>query len=123
MNKTEILIVDSDEKTLLLALDAVSTNETWNAIGVSSDENAIEKFHQLHFDVLLLAGNTGEQEVKKLQKLFMHQQDEGIVLQYEAGQIDALPARINETLAAHKKARKPSFSVTDDAFKIKVNIQ
>lgn len=123
MNKTEILIVDGDESTLLQALDAVSGNESWNSIGVSSDENAIEKFHQFHFDVLLLAGSIGEQEARKLQKLFLHQQAHGLVVSYEPTQLNGLAGQITVALARQKASHKHSFSVTDDAFKPKVHVQ
>ncbi len=123
MNKTEILVVDTNEPSLLQALDTVSSQESWNSIGVSSDENAVEKFHQFHFDVLLLANSTGEQEARKLQKLFLHQQAHGLIITYEPTQLNGLVEQITLALAKQKASHKHSFSVTDDAFKPKVFIQ
>lgn len=123
MNKTEILVVDFNESSLLQALDAVSSNVSWNSIGVSSDENVIEKFHQFHFDVLLLANSIGEQEARKLQKLFLHQQAYGLIVTYEPTQLHEVVERVTLALNKQKAAHKYSFSVTDDAFKPKVNIQ
>lgn len=123
MNKTEILVVDTNEASLLRALDAVSNNESWNSIGVSSDENAIEKFHQFHFDVLLLADSTEEQDARKLQKLFLHQQAHGLIVTYGPAQLERLAEQIALALAKQKASHKHSFSVTDYAFKPKVHIQ
>lgn len=73
-DKTEILVVGTNEPILATVLRLLGKNDDWNATGVSSVEEAVEQCGDTVFDVLLIgAGLTDGQEAelsKRVQEIY-----------------------------------------------------
>ena len=124
--RTEILIIGKDESILQTAINLVNNDPSWAGTGASSDEEAIEKFHHHHFDVVLLTNGISEEADKKLRKIFTHQNPDIIIIQQYGGESELLQTEIREALDKQKAANKPTVSFTDDALKnagLHINIQ
>lgn len=106
MNKTEMLVIGMN--------DLLSTNKEWNVVSAAGAEDAIEKFQQRDFDVVVFANEASEDEAK-LRKLFTFQQPEIILLQ--SNNHDQVSADIKKALDKKQQQNKASFSFVDDALK------
>jgi hypothetical protein len=113
MSKTEILAIGRNEEILETVIRLINKNEEWNGTGASSDEDAIEKFHHHHIDVVLLTNGITNDEELKLRKIFILQQPDVIILQHYGGGSGLLTAEIKEALDSKAKTKKYSFSVKD----------
>ena len=126
MNKTEILVIDRNEDTMQSLIRLINNNLEWNGVGAGSDEDAIEKFHQRSFDMVLLINGNTEVEEKKLRKIFTHQNPDVIIMQHLDGDSGLLISEIEQSLDKLNKNKKPSFSFVDDALKnarLNINIE
>ena len=85
MNKTEILVIGRNDDILQSVTKLINNNLEWNGVGAGSDEDAIEKFHQRAFDMVLLTKDITEEEEKKLRKIFTHQNPNVIIMQHYNG--------------------------------------
>ncbi|HEX5025426.1 MAG TPA: hypothetical protein VFV68_09140 [Agriterribacter sp.] len=112
--KTEILIIGRNEEILETVTRLVNNNPLWSGYGVSTDEAAIEKFHQTHFDVVLLTNGLTEEEDKKLRRLFTHQYPDIIILQHYGGGSGLLYSEITEAIGQRTAANKGTVSFTDN---------
>ena len=117
MNKTEILIIGRNEEILQTVIRLVNNNPEWNGIGVCTDEEAIEKFHQRRFDIVLLTNGIADEEEKKLRKIFTHQDKDIIILQHYGGGSGLLSNEILGALHNRDAANQTSYSFNDDVFK------
>ena len=119
MYKTEILVAGSQEETLQIAVALINKQEEWKVTAASTAEDAIEKFHRFPFDVVVLTNDMSEDDSRKLRKIFMHQHQDLILLQLDAETAGSewLKNEITEALKKQKEAKKPSYSVIDDALK------
>jgi len=112
--KTEILVIGRNEEILQTVIRLVNNNPGWNGVGVSTDEAAIEKFHQHHFDVVLFTNGLTEEEDKKLRRLFTHQDSGIIILQHYGGGSGLLYSEITEAMKQQTAANKATVSFTDN---------
>ena len=92
----------------------ISTNKEWNVVAAPGTEEAIQRFQQRNFDVVVFT-NTAEADEIKLRKLFSFQQPGIIMLQNQND--DLIVTQINEELEKKQDQNKPSFSFVDDALK------
>ena len=115
--RTEILIIGRDESILQTVVRLVNNDPEWVGTGAATDEDAIEKFHHHHFDVVLLTNGIGDEEEKKLRKIFTHQDADIVIIQHYGGGSGLLQSEIREALDKRKAANKPTVSFTDDALK------
>ncbi|HTN06023.1 hypothetical protein [Agriterribacter sp.] len=115
--RTEILIIGRDESILQTVVRLVNNDPSWAGTGTTSDEEAIEKFHQHHFDVVLLTNGISEEADKKLRKIFTHQNPGIIIIQHYGGGSGLLQSEIREALDQRSAENKPTVSITDDALK------
>jgi DNA-binding NtrC family response regulator len=115
MNKTDILIFGRSDE-LQTTVGQINNNTQWRSVGVSAVEEAIEKFHQHSFDVVVLT-NVNEGEKRKLLKVFTHQHPDIIIVQYQDADRSPLPLKIQEALDERQRENKPVVSFTDDALK------
>jgi hypothetical protein len=115
MNKKEILVVGRNEERLQAALSILRDNKLWKAFGVMSGEEAIEKFHQYTFDVVVLLHEIGDEEARKLRKLFLHQSPDIVLVHHHDTSV--LPEEIGDALDRHHRENKRRVLFTDDAFK------
>ena len=124
--RTEILIIGRNVDILQTVVRLVNNNQEWIGTGAVTDEEAIEKFHHHHFDVVLLTNGIGSGEEKKLRKIFTHQDTDITIIQHYGGGSGLLQSEIREALDKRKAASKPTVSFTDDALKnagLHINIQ
>lgn len=118
MNRTEILVVSQDVKMQETVIGLINNNENWLGIAASTAEDAIEKFHRFNIDLLLLIGDVGEAEVRKLSKIFRFQKEDLIILQADAVTgAELLYNEIKGSLEKQKASKKPSWTIMDDALK------
>lgn len=123
--QTAILIIGNDTAAQQTIERLINTEPSWDGTTVLSDEEAIEKFHQYHFDVVLFNYGIGEEEEKKLRKIFTHQNPD-IIIQYYDAEISPIQTKIREALDSQKAARKRNISFTDDPLRnagLQINIQ
>lgn len=115
--RTEILIIGRDESILQTVVRLVNNDPSWVGTGTTSDEEAIEKFHHHHFDVVLLTNGISEEADKKLRKIFTLQNPDIIIIQHYGGGSGLLQSEIREALEQRRAESKPTVSITDDALK------
>lgn len=115
MTTTNILLVGNNEQQVNNWMKVLDRHEEWNAVHSLNDEEAIERFHHLNFDVMVLGKDLGNEATRKLEKLFTLQHDEAAVINDSADN-NSLENKINGVLAA-KKTSKATFSFVDDALK------
>ena len=117
MNKTAILVIGRNEEILNTVIRLINNNPAWNSLGACTDEEAIEKFHQHHFDIVLLTNGIAEDEERKLRKIFNHQDKDCIILQHYGGGSGLLSNEILGALNSRQSANKPTYTFKDDVFK------
>lgn len=92
----------------------LNTNDEWDVVTALNAEAAIEKFHQMDFDIVVFANIAAADELK-LRKLFLFQQPDLILLQNNNSSL--LTDEIKMALKTRERANKHSFSIVDDALK------
>jgi len=117
MNKTEILVTGRNEALVQTMLTLVNDNDDWMATAAATDEEAIEKFHQLNFNIVVLTDDIGEEEDRKLRKIFTIQNPDIIIIKHSSDDSRLLTAEITVALDKQLKDKKPFFSFVDDALK------
>ena len=117
MNKIEILMVGDNKENLKNLAKLVSTNEQWEAAYVLTDEEAIEKFHQGNFAIVVLAGDYIKEKEAKMRRIFTHQDPGIIIIQHYDESDDLLVNKIKNALDSKKQSRMSSISLIDDPLK------
>ncbi|MGC4099929.1 hypothetical protein [Ferruginibacter sp.] len=123
MNRTTILVAGMNEVMLQLPANRLPQNDEWQLVAASTAEEAIEKFHQADFDVVVLCKDVVADE-RKLRRIFTHQKDDLIILQNSSDELPA--AAIKTALQKKNSSNRRTFSITDDALKnamLPINIQ
>jgi DNA-binding NarL/FixJ family response regulator len=113
MHKIQILVIGRHPQIMETVLRLINQNENWNAVAALTDEEAIEKFHQHSFQLVLLGGGIEEASEKKLRSLFSFQQPEIIIIQHYGGGGGLLTNEITEALAKKAEQDKPVFHFKD----------
>jgi len=117
MNKTEILVVGRNENSLETLLKFINSNGERAITVTVTDEEAIEKLHQRDFAVVVLTNGIRGEEEKKLRRIFTIQNPDIIIMRYSDGDEVLLITEITGALDKLRKAKKPSFTLVDDALK------
>ena len=117
MNKTELLVIGKDAVVLENIITLLNEQNEWSGTPVTTDEEAIEKFHHRHFDIVLFTEGVTVEEEKKLRKLFTHQNNAIILMQHNGAIDGVLLAAIMDELNKQSKENKPTISFMDDALK------
>lgn len=117
MNKTEILVTGTNQDSVDSIVKLVNSNSDWTSTQAATDEEAIEKFHQRNFDIVLLTNGINDDEERKLRKIFTLQNPDIIILKHYGNEGNLLTDEINAALKKQRKDKKPSFSFVDDALK------
>lgn len=99
MHRLNILAIHRDTKILATVLRLINTNEKWNGIGSTSDEEAIEMFHQQPVGIVLFCAGIDPENEEKLKAVFSMQNPAPIFLQHYGGGSGLLSAEIYEALA------------------------
>ena len=99
MHRLNILAIHRDTKILATVLRLINTNENWNGIGATSDEEAVEMFHQQPVGIVLFCAGIDETSEEKLKTIFSTQNPPPIFLQHYGGGSGLLSAEIYEALA------------------------
>ena len=117
MNKTEILVTGRNRYTAKSIAGLINSNRDWVATNAATDEEAIEKFHQRNFDMVVFADDINDEEERKLRKIFTIQNPDIIILKQDRDDDNLLTTAIIAALDKQHKDKKPSFSIVDDALK------
>ena len=115
MNKTEILVIGRNDGVQQSVTMLINNNLEWNGVDAGSDEDAIEKFHQRAFDIVLVTNDISEVEEKKLRKIFTYQNPDVIIIKHAKDDGGLLITKIEESLHKKNINKKTSFSFVDDA--------
>jgi hypothetical protein len=117
MNRTEILVTGRNQDSVNSIIKLMDNNNDWVSTYAATDEEAIEKFHQRDFDIVLFTGGVNGDEEKKLRKIFTIQNPDIIILKHSPHEGSLLTDEINAALEKQRNDKKPSFSFVDDALK------
>ena len=117
MNKTSLLVVSTDNDVTNSILQKINAISQWNGHGAATVEEAIEKFHYLPADVVVLAGNGIKEEEKKLRVIFNHQHPRVIFISLPDDEHDSAVNKIEGAIAEEQKSNKPAFTFVDDVLK------
>ncbi len=116
MNKATILIAGKSETSFSKPTEFTNSPAAWTTTEVATAEGAIEKFHQQDFDIAILTDSISGEEEKKLRRIFTFQNPDIIIMRYNDENV-LLMDEITNALEKLHKARKPSYSLVDDALK------
>ena len=117
MNKTSVLVVSTNNDVTNSILQKINAISQWDAYGAATVEEAIEKFHFMPADVVVLAGNGIKAEERKLRAIFSHQHPGVIIILLPEDEQDSVVNKIEGAIAEERKSNKPSFTFVDDALK------
>lgn len=117
MNKTEILVAGRNHDSVKSIVELIDNNPDWITAQAATDEEAIEKFHQQNFDIVLFADGINNDEERKLRKIFSFQNPDIIILKHDSNDGNLSTDEITAALDNQRKDKKPLFSFTDDALK------
>ncbi len=99
MHRLNILAIHRDTKILATVLRLINLNEQWNAIGATTDEEAITMFGQQPVGLILFCAGIDPENEAKLKAVFSAQNPAPIFLQHYGGGSGLLNAEIYEALA------------------------
>ena len=88
-----------------------------NIITAASDEEAIEKFHRHDFEAVVFTGTISIDEERKLRKIFTFHNSDIILIKHQHDNEGMLVDEIVTALDKFHKAKRPSYSLVDDALK------
>ena len=117
MSKIEILVTGRNQAEVQPMLMLINDNDDWVPTSAVTGEEAIEKFHQRNFDMVVLINDMGEEEDRKLRKIFTIQNPDIIILTHSSDDNRLLTAAIGAALDKQRQEKKPTFSFVDDALK------
>jgi len=117
MSKIEILVTGRNEAIVRPILKLINDNDDWITTSAATGEEAIEKFHQRNFDLVVLTHDISEEEDRKLRKIFTIQNPDIIILRHSCDDNGLLSAEIRAALDKQHQEKKPTFSFVDDALK------
>ena len=117
MNRTEILVTGRNQDSVDSIVGWKDNHTDWLFTQAATDEEAIEKFHQRNFDIVLFTGGMNDDEEKKLRKIFTIQYPEIIILKHNSNAGNLAIDEINAALEKQRSDKKASFSFVDDALK------
>ncbi len=117
MNKTEILVTGKSTDQLQNLETLLHSDTDWIVSKAGTDEEAIEKFHQCNFDMVLLLDDISKEENLKLRRVFTLQNPEIIILETNGMDNSLLMTEIAALFEKQREGKKPSFTFVDDALK------
>lgn len=117
MDRTEILVTGNNRDSVNSIVELMDNNNDWVCTYAATNEEAIEKFHQRNFDIVLLTNGINDDEERKLRKIFTLQNPDIVILKHYGNEGNLLTDEINAALEKQRKDKKPLFSFVDDALK------
>ena len=102
MKKLEFLIFGKNEPILEILARLVNSNEEWNAVGFSDDEEAKGYFLNNPLDIVLLSSGIDEECEEKMCRFFKAQKPETEIIQHYGGGSGLLKCEILEFLEKRK---------------------
>ena len=126
MNKKELLIIGQSTAGFDAFEHRINKYGDWKIVTAAGDEEAIEKFHRHDFEVVVFAETLSRDKERKLRKIFTFHNPGIIITRHQHGGEKVVVADIMAALDQLRKAKRPSYSLVDDALKnagLKINIQ
>ena len=103
MKKINILYIGRHPEILATVVRLLNKNETWNGVGVQTDEAAIEAFKETDFDLVLLGPGIEAESEKQLRSVFNEQKSNIIIIQHYGGGSGLLTGEIMQALYEGKQ--------------------
>jgi len=98
MDKIKILAIGRDPSIMEVVIRLINNHDRWNGTGVCRDEEAVERFRDHAFDLVLLTnGITGEEE-NNLRNIFSKLNPDILIIQHYGGGSGLLYSEIREAL-------------------------
>lgn len=116
MDKIQILVVGRNTEIVPVLQRLIEKNEAWQCTTAYEDEDAILKFQQMHYDIVLLSSGIEETSEHKLRNLFLFQQPEIIIIQHYGGGSGLLENEIREALEKRDNDHKARFNFFNGTF-------
>lgn len=98
MSKTQILVIGRHPEILQTVVRLVNNNETWNATGCLTDEEAITAFDEQQFALVLLGAGIEVESEDRLCDYFRANNPDIKIVQHYGGGSGLLSAEIFEAL-------------------------
>jgi CheY-like chemotaxis protein len=114
MNNAKLLAVGGDTEWLQTVIKLVNDHEGWTATAAKEEEEAIEKFCQYPFDIVLLDEGIPEAEHKKLLKILSNLNPDILIRQHCASEKGLLSATIRDAIRQWETNNKPAVYFTDN---------
>lgn len=121
MTTTNILLVGNNNEQVNNWVKIFNLHDDWKAEHALTDEEAIEKFHYMHFDAVVLGSSLSDEVKRKLNRLFNFQNEETPVV---TGGSNVEEKIVSALTSAQKN--KTKFSFVDNPLKhagLNINVQ
>jgi CheY-like chemotaxis protein len=115
MDRIQILVIDPNKKMVAMAQELIDQNISWQITIAYNDEEAILFFQQMQYDIVLFGKGINDAYEIKLRNIFLFQQPEVIIMQYDGSNSELLEKEIREALdkrSAEHKAKSNFFKGT-----------
>lgn len=116
MDKIQILVVGRNTEIVPVLQRLIEKNERWQCTTSYEDEDAILKFQQMQYDIVLLSSGIEEASELKLRNVFTFQQPEIIIIQHYGGGSGLLENEIREALDKRDKDNKAKLNFFNGTF-------
>src|SRR5689334_10850680 len=115
MNEKQILVVSGTGLDNQELIDWMNQNEKFELTYVQSDEQAIELFHQLSFDLVVVNSTVNKMDYRKLNAVLPILDPEVELLAYQGESASELSKRIKTLFEKKKLERLKNFLVLDSS--------
>ena len=106
MNKLEFLIFGKNQSILEILIPLVNSNEEWNAVGFSDDQEAKDYFQHHQLDIVLLSSGIDKACEENMRTFFVTLQPEVEIIQHYGGGSGLLKCEILEVLEKRKSRKE-----------------
>lgn len=95
--------------------DIGNTLTDWSITNVTNAEDAIEKMHQISFDMIAVSVAMSDADKAKLKAITILQQEVAIIILYD--KMEEIIANAMKIMTSIKEAAKPVYSFIDNGFR------
>jgi vacuolar-type H+-ATPase subunit F/Vma7 len=96
--KTKILIIGRHQQILGVLFRLINQNPDWEGTSASTDEEAMKRFEEDAYDLVLLSSGIEEESENKLREFFIKQNPTIIIIQHYGGGSGLLTGEILQAL-------------------------
>lgn len=96
--KTQILYIGTNAEINTVMQRLINAHDDWEGMVAASVEEAILRFHQHAFEVVLFGNGISDEDERKLRAIFIRQQPEVIIIEHYGGGSGLLENEVREAL-------------------------